>query len=143
MKVYVAVLVLSSIQSIVAQFPNGRKLEPPIPELCAQRIIHETSPFGQNYFYQWRGKRCYFVESSLYNRVFFLENLDKEDWLGARNFCRMRCMDTVSFETPQENEWIKNTIAKANISEIWTSGRICDFKVRKYNHFLSVFQYAE
>lgn len=136
MKVLVAVLVLLSIKSIVAQFPNGRKLESPIPELCAHRIIHETSPFGQNYFYQWRGKRRHIVESSLHNRVFFFsENLDKEDWLGARNFCRMRCMDTVSLETPQENEWMKNTIAKEHIAEIWTSGRICDFKVRRFNCF--------
>lgn len=66
---------------------------------------------------------------------FFSENLDKEDWLGARNFCRMRCMDTVSLETPQENEWMKNTIAKEHIAEIWTSGRICDFKVRRFNCF--------
>ncbi|XP_066258590.1 uncharacterized protein [Euwallacea similis] len=93
-----------------AQFPNGRKLEGPIPELCAKRIVHETSPSHQNYFYQWK------------------EKLDDEDWLGARNFCRMRCMDSVSLETPQENEWIKRKIESENITEIWTSGRICDFK---------------
>lgn len=52
-------------------------------------------------------------------------------------------MDTVSLETPQENEWMKNTIAKEHIAEIWTSGRICDFKVRRFNQFLFIFEYND
>lgn len=36
-----AVISLSS-----AQFQNGR-LEPPNPQLCAQRIIHEKTPDGK------------------------------------------------------------------------------------------------
>lgn len=31
----------------LAQFPNGRILEPPVPALCAQRIIHEHAPDGK------------------------------------------------------------------------------------------------
>lgn len=30
-----------------AQFQNGRILEPPIPALCAQRIVHERTPDGK------------------------------------------------------------------------------------------------
>ena len=36
------------------------------------------------------------------------------DWLDARNICRRHCMDAVSLETPQENEFIKQRIARGN-----------------------------
>ncbi|KAH1017174.1 hypothetical protein HUJ05_007872 [Dendroctonus ponderosae] len=51
---FVIIVLLFSAKAL-AQFPNGRSLEGPVPEMCAQRTIHETSPLGQNYFYQWRG----------------------------------------------------------------------------------------
>lgn len=38
----------------LAQFPNGRILEPPVPALCAQRVIHERSPDGKGYWFSWR-----------------------------------------------------------------------------------------
>lgn len=44
------------------------------------------------YFFSWRDPALKGVE---------------EDWLGARNYCRQRCMDSVSLETSNENEWIK------------------------------------
>ena len=28
-------------------------------------------------------------------------------WFNARNYCRKRCMDLVSFETPQEWDWVR------------------------------------
>lgn len=34
------------------------------------------------------------------------------DWLDSRNICRRHCMDAVSLETPQENEFIKQRIAR-------------------------------
>lgn len=34
-------LLLSVLAVAHAQFPNGRILEPPVPALCAQRVIHE------------------------------------------------------------------------------------------------------
>lgn len=34
------------------------------------------------------------------------------DWLDARNICRRHCMDAVSLETPQENEFVKQRIAR-------------------------------
>lgn len=41
-------IVLASILSVcLAQFPNGRILEPPVPNLCAQRVIHERAPDGK------------------------------------------------------------------------------------------------
>lgn len=45
MKAFIALACLSSVLSLaLAQFPNGRILEPPVPSLCAQRIIHERAP---------------------------------------------------------------------------------------------------
>lgn len=34
------------------------------------------------------------------------------DWLDARNICRRHCMDAVSLETPQENEFVKQRLAR-------------------------------
>lgn len=39
----------------------------------------------------------------------------EEDWLGARNYCRQRCMDLVSLETSAENEWIKERIVRDKV----------------------------
>lgn len=39
----------------------------------------------------------------------------EEDWLGARNFCRQRCMDLVSVETSPENEWIKQRLVDGKV----------------------------
>lgn len=47
------------------------------------------------YFFSWRDPALKGVE---------------EDWLGARNYCRQRCMDSVSLETSNENEWIKRRL---------------------------------
>lgn len=33
----------------MAQFPNGRVLEAPNPQLCANRIIHERAPDGKGW----------------------------------------------------------------------------------------------
>jgi len=40
----------------------------------------------------------------------------EEDWLTARNYCRRRCMDSVSLETSLENEWIKQYVVRENVS---------------------------
>jgi len=48
-------IVLTSIVGLsLAQFPNGRILEPPVPALCAQRVIHERSPDGKGYWFSWK-----------------------------------------------------------------------------------------
>ncbi|KAK0180486.1 hypothetical protein PV327_006123 [Microctonus hyperodae] len=98
----------------LAQFqpqPSGRTLEPPIPQLCAQRTIHERFN-GKGYYYSWADPRTAGQEI---------------DWLSGRNFCRERCMDLVSLETYAENEFIKSRIVQDKVKYIWTSGRLCDF----------------
>lgn len=101
----------------LAQFPNGRILEPPVPALCAQRVIHERSPDGKGYWFSWRDqntqglKSLKTFEGKHVETVKFCDNSGKEeDWLAARNFCRQRCMDSVSVETSPENEWIKQRL---------------------------------
>ncbi|XP_063242642.1 uncharacterized protein LOC134542383 [Bacillus rossius redtenbacheri] len=91
--------------------PAGRILEPPVPTLCAQRVIHEKLD-GKGYFYSWKDARTAGMEV---------------DWLGGRNFCRKRCMDLVSLETSTENDFIKRRIVEGNVKYVWTSGRLCDF----------------
>jgi len=51
------------------------------------------------------------------------------NWFSARNYCRKRCMDLISFENDGEWQLINNFAEKANIKEIWTSGRLCDAEV--------------
>lgn len=46
MKLFVASLFVL-VGVCVAQFPNGRILEPPNPQLCAKRVIHERAPDGK------------------------------------------------------------------------------------------------
>lgn len=41
------------------------------------------------------------------------------DWLDSRNICRRHCMDAVSLETPQENEFIKQRIARGYNDKIF------------------------
>lgn len=41
------VLLAAIIGLASAQFKNGRILEPPVPALCAQRVIHERTPDGK------------------------------------------------------------------------------------------------
>lgn len=53
-----------------------------------------------SYFFSWRDPALKGVE---------------EDWLGARNYCRQRCMDSVSLETSNENEWIKRRIVDEKV----------------------------
>jgi len=50
------------------------------------------------------------------------------DWFNGRNFCRDRCMDLVSFDTPQEFKMFEEIMAKDNVSNVWTSGRKCNFQ---------------
>jgi len=52
----------------------------------------------------------------------------KGDWLEGRNFCREYCMDLVSLETQQENDFFADFLESNDLDYIWTSGRLCDFK---------------
>ncbi|XP_067013814.2 uncharacterized protein [Anabrus simplex] len=109
--VVVTLVVLADAQFASPPAAVGRILEPPVPALCAQRKIHERWN-GKGYFFSWRDPQTAGQD---------------EDWLGARNFCRQRCMDLVSLETQPENEYIKRKIVEGQQKYIWTSGRLCDF----------------
>lgn len=54
----------------------------------------------KGYFFSWRDPALRGVE---------------EDWLSARNYCRQRCMDLVSLETSDENEWVKARIVQDKV----------------------------
>jgi len=51
------------------------------------------------------------------------------NWFSARNYCRKRCMDLVSFENEGEWSLFKGFMEKAGVKEIWTAGRLCDAEV--------------
>ena len=75
---------------------------------CTAGRIH-TKRFGKSYHFSWlaTGKDT------------------KWDWEGARNYCRKFCMDSISIETKNENDWVKNIIRNDDIHYIWTGGRKC------------------
>ena len=66
---------------------DGRPLlNKPKLEMCKSRKFHEK--YGNHhYFLSWREP---------WNKF------EDWDWFNARNFCRERCMDLVSFEDPEE-----------------------------------------
>ena len=68
---------------------------------------------GRNYYFSWQ-------DSSARVRG------TKWDWFNARNYCRKRCMDLVSFETQQEYDWVKGFV-DGNVPYFWTSGRKYNF----------------
>lgn len=93
-----------------------RRLALPDPRSCANRVRHATyrdaRGVAHSYFFSWEHQPTKSLEV---------------DWLDARNICRRHCMDAVSLETPQENEFVKQRISRGNIRYIWTSGRKCNF----------------
>ncbi|XP_043526203.1 L-selectin [Frieseomelitta varia] len=102
---------------LVAVVVNAqRRLALPDPRSCANRVRHATyrdaRGVAHSYFFSWEHQPT--------------RNLEV-DWLDARNICRRHCMDAVSLETPQENEFIKQRVARGNVRYIWTSGRKCNF----------------
>lgn len=105
-------MIVCGLSAVTAQ----RVLALPDPKSCAKRVKHAlwTDPLGNthNYFFSW-----------LHPPTANLE----VDWLDARNICRRHCMDAVSLETLQENEFIKQQLARYGVKYIWTSGRKCDF----------------
>ena len=73
--------------------------------------IHQFQ--GRNYWFSWQ-------DSSARVRN------TKWDWFNARNYCRKRCMDLVSFETQAEYDWVKGFVG-GDVPYFWTSGRKCNF----------------
>ena len=75
-------------------------LSPPVPEKCSSRPKHFQRD-GHNYFF------------SKFEEGF--EDL-KGDWLEGRNFCREYCMDLVSLETQEENDFFVEFIESSESS---------------------------
>merc|ERR1712190_599581 len=94
---------------------NRGKVCLPEAQYCAGRKnkVGSVEFQGKNYWYSWHSDE---------------EVLKKArwNWFTARNYCRKRCMDLVSFESQQEYDWVKGFI-NGNVPYFWTSGRLCDF----------------
>lgn len=129
MQKILAIVCFSSVLGLsLAQFPNGRILEPPVPALCANRVIHERAPDGKgystrffpNFIFQVLNFWKYFLRRYFFSwRDPALKGVE-DDWLGARNYCRKMCMDSVSLETSNENEWIKSRMVNEKVTFIIT-----------------------
>merc|ERR1712001_654464 len=93
--------------------PDGKPLlNRPVLEECKKRISHMKWE-NHNYFLSWREP---------------WHKFEDWDWFNGRNFCRDRCMDLVSFNTPGEFEMFSEMMYYDNISSIHTSGRKCNFQ---------------
>jgi len=91
---------------------SSGKLRLPNVKDCENRIHH--AKFGKHgYFFSWE------------NDV--TKNLTVT-WFTGRNICRRHCMDLVSLETSEENEFIQGRMIQGLTRFIWTSGRKCNFK---------------
>jgi len=90
---------------------DGRPLfNKPKLELCKTRKYHEK--YGNHhYFLSWREPWTKFEDW---------------DWFNARNYCRERCMDLISFEGPEEFLHFASILQSDNIRSIYTSGRKCN-----------------
>merc|ERR1712066_1132104 len=97
---------------------NRGKVCLPVAEQCAIRKekIGATPFQNKTYWFNWQSNEQVLREG-------------KWNWFTARNYCRKRCMDLVSFESEDEWNLVKNFMDGAGIKEIWTSGRLCDAEV--------------
>merc|ERR1712038_1305220 len=109
---------LALVAGAVAQKParigaDGKPLlnRPDIEE-CMKRKSHMKIG-NHNYFLSWREP---------------WHKFEDWDWFNGRNFCRDRCMDLVSFDTPEEFRIFAAIMKADNVSSVWTSGRKCNFK---------------
>ena len=50
-------------------------------------------------------------------------------WSEARRFCRTRCMDLISLETPGEHRLLARKMKELGVKSVWTSGHLCDHQV--------------
>jgi len=93
--------------------PDGKPLlNRPVVDECTKRKSH-MKVGDHNYFLSWREP---------------WHKFEDWDWFNGRNFCRDRCMDLVSFDTPGEFLMFEEIMRKDNVSSIWTSGRKCNFQ---------------
>jgi len=90
----------------------------PEAQLCADRKnkVGEREFSGKSYWFSWDSD-----EGVLRNA--------RWNWFTARNYCRKRCMDLVSIESRNEQDFLGREMKKAGVREIWTSARLCDKEV--------------
>merc|ERR1712223_1393289 len=111
-------LALSAVSVVLGQRParigpDGKPLlNRPVVEECQKRISHMQWG-GHNYFLSWQEP---------------WHKFEDWDWFNGRNFCRDRCMDLVSFDTPGEFKMFEEIMARDNVTSIYTSGRKCNFQ---------------
>jgi len=93
--------------------PDGKPLlnRPDVNE-CMKRKTH-MKVGNHNYFLSWREP---------------WHKFEDWDWFNGRNFCRDRCMDLVSFNTPGEYKMFEEIMKRDNVTSIYTSGRKCNFQ---------------
>lgn len=96
-------------------------------ELLGVKHALWTDPLGNthNYFFSW-----------LHPATASLE----VDWLDARNVCRRHCMDAVSLETLQENEFIKQQLARCKYFFLsrWLYNFISSENIRSFTRWRQV-----
>ena len=93
-------LLLTSLAQAQDRNETTGALTLPNAEDCANRI--KQAQFGEhNYFFSWE----YEATKDL-----------KVDWLTGRNICRRHCMDLVSIETRNENEFLKRRMIQVGSS---------------------------
>jgi len=109
---------LTLLTTVIAQKParigpDGKPLlnRPDIEE-CMKRKTH-MKVGNHNYFLSWREP---------------WHKFEDWDWFNGRNFCRDRCMDLISFDTPGEFKMFEEIMARDNVTSIYTSGRKCNFQ---------------
>merc|ERR1712008_5163 len=98
---------------LVKREPDGRPLLfGPDIQKCKARVSHGKLG-GHHYFLSWREP---------------WHKFEDWDWFNARNFCRERCMDLVSFESPDEYRHFATMMHYDNVTSAYTSGRKCNFR---------------
>ena len=120
---------------------KGKLLSPPVPRKCSESEWASASSFSSHLFFlgpkrfRFQGHNYFYSgDVAPYKKI-------KYDWLDGRNFCRWLlmvncrchcnqpqktreyCMDLVSLETQQENDYIQNWLESRNLTYTWTSGR--------------------
>ncbi|XP_023343172.1 uncharacterized protein LOC111712710 isoform X1 [Eurytemora carolleeae] len=90
----------------------------PEADLCANRKnkVGEKEYDGKSYWFSWDSD-----EAVLRNA--------RWNWFTARNYCRKRCMDLISIESQDEQDFLGREMKKAGVRETWSSGRLCDKEV--------------
>ena len=76
--------------------------------------VHQFN--GRNYWFSWQDTNsrvsisCLTIKIEKRKHFLYQVRNTKWDWFNARNYCRKRCMDLVSFETQAEYDWVKGFV---------------------------------